>query len=182
MKFELETPLIAAVRTEREFLRALKSTVELIFLLSANLNQISGCAERAHAAGKKLFFHIDFVEGLGKDRCGLAFLKENGGDGVITTKTHLVLLAKELGLFTVQRFFLIDSRSVATALDTAGQSFPDLIELMPGVIASELETFRKKGRDNVIAGGLIRDKQAVMAALKAGAVAVSTSREELWYL
>ncbi len=82
----------------------------------------------------------------------------------------------------MQRFFLIDSRSVATALDTAGQSFPDLIELMPGVIASELETFRKKGRDNVIAGGLIRDKQAVMAALKAGAVAVSTSREELWYL
>ena len=160
MKFELETPLIAAVRTEREFLRALKSPVELIFLLSANLNQISGCAERAHAAGKKLFFHIDFVEGLGKDRCGLAFLKENGGDGVITTKTHLVLLAKELGLFTVQRFFLIDSRSVA----------------------SELETFRKKGRDNVIAGGLIRDKQSVMAALKAGAVAVSTSREELWYL
>ena len=119
---------------------------------------------------------------MGKDRCGLAFLKEKGGDGVITTKTHLVLLAKELGLFTVQRFFLIDSRSVATALDTAGQSFPDLIELMPGVIASELETFRKKGRDNVIAGGLIRDKQAVMAALKAGAVAVSTSREELWYL
>lgn len=182
MNFEFDTPLIAAVRSEKELIRALKSPVELIFMLSADLNQISAFAERAHAAGKTIFFHLDFIEGLGRDRCGLTYLKEKGGDGVISTKTNLIMLAKELGLFTVQRFFLVDSRSVATALETAAVSEPDLIELMPGVIGSELEVFRKKGKTNVIAGGLIKDKTAVIAALKAGAVAVSTSKEDLWYI
>ena len=34
----------------------------------------------------------------------------------------------------------------------------------------------------VIAGGLISDKEDIIAALDAGAAAISTTKEELWFL
>jgi len=34
----------------------------------------------------------------------------------------------------------------------------------------------------VIAGGLIDDKEDIMTALKAGATAISTTRQELWFI
>ena len=34
----------------------------------------------------------------------------------------------------------------------------------------------------VIAGGLISDKEDIIAALDAGATAISTTKEELWFL
>ncbi len=34
----------------------------------------------------------------------------------------------------------------------------------------------------IIAGGLIRDKEDVINCLNAGAIGISTSKEEVWYL
>lgn len=131
MKFELETPLIAAVRTEREFLARVEESGGTDFLLLRQSQSDLRCAERAHAAGKKLVFPHRLRRGIGQGPLRARVSEGKRRRRRNHDKTHLVLLAKELGLFTVQRFFLIDSRSVATALDTAGQSFPDLIELIP---------------------------------------------------
>lgn len=81
----------------------------------------------------------------------------------------------------MHRFFLIDSASVQTALDSAAASRPDCAEVMPGVVAKEIARFRKDlDGVSLIAGGLIESKQDVIAALKAGADAVSTGKQDLW--
>lgn len=68
----------AAVRTREDFEIALKSRVDVIFLLYSSIMNIKGYIDKCHKAGKKIFIHMDFVEGIGKDRAGLEFLKYQG--------------------------------------------------------------------------------------------------------
>ena len=93
----------AAVRTEEDFQAALASKVDIIFLLYSDLLTIESQIAKAQAAGKKLFIHMDFAEGIGKDRVGLEYVKQKGADGILTTKTGMIRPAKEIGLITVQR-------------------------------------------------------------------------------
>ena len=58
---------------------------------------------------------------------------------------------------------------------------PHLMEIMPGVIAKAIRRFSMGGIP-IIAGGLIETKAEVTEALGSGAAAVSTGRQELWYL
>ena len=111
-------PIIAAVRTKEDFELALGSEVKYVFLLSSNIKDIETFAEKAHEREKLLFIHMDFADGLSKDASGVAYLSTKKVDGVISTRSNIISAAKECGFFTVQRFFMIDSRSVDTALDT----------------------------------------------------------------
>jgi glycerol-3-phosphate responsive antiterminator len=53
---------------------------------------------------------------------------------------------------------------------------------MPGVMPKILKVIREYTNMPLIAGGLLSDKKDVMAAFAAGADAVSTTRQELWYV
>jgi glycerol uptake operon antiterminator len=173
-------PIIAAVRQE-QWEAAINSPVEVIFHLKANIITVKKCIDEAHEKGKKLFVHIDLAEGIGKDREGILFLKKCSVDGVISTKGQPLRIANELGLFTVQRFFALDSKGLDVINDMAASAMPDMIELMPGIVGKIIKRF-SGGQFPVIAGGLIETKQEVTEALKNGAVAVSTGKKELWYL
>ena len=175
---EFINPIIAAVRTDEQYKIALKSDVSAIFMLKADMLTVAELIKEKK--DKKVFVHIDMAEGVGKDKKGIEILKRIGVDGIITTKNHLISCAKDLGLITVQRFFIIDSGSVATALDSVGQTNPDFAELMPGVIPKAIKGFIERTNVPIISGGLIEDRADVIGALSAGAEAVSTGKIELW--
>lgn len=175
-----QNPVIAAVGDDK-WQRALESPAQVIFYMSADLLSLQEKVNLAHRAGKLVMVHLDMASGIGRDRTGLRFLKQCGADGVISTKGQLIRFAKELGLFTVQRFFAVDSAgadSIGEMLRTTG---PDLMEIMPGVVTKVISRYARKGFA-VIAGGLIQEKSQVTDALGAGATAVSTGQPELWYL
>lgn len=58
----------------------------------------------------------------------------------------------------------------------------DAVEVLPGVIAKIIKEIVEKTNIPIIAGGLIRDKEDVINSLNAGAIAISTSKEEVWYM
>ena len=175
---DLINPVIAAVRTDEEYLLATKSPVTAIFMLKADILTLPDLL--ACKRDKSVYIHIDIAEGIGKDKRALEYLKKCGADGIISTKNHMISAAKELGLGTVQRFFIIDSVSVATALDIVASTKPDYAELMPGILPKTVKSFVDKTHTKIIAGGLIETKKDVLAALSAGADGVSTGRKELW--
>lgn len=175
---EFINPIIAAVRTDEQYKKALESDVSAVFMLKADMLTIADLIK--DKKDKKVFVHIDMAEGIGKDKKGIEVLKRIGVDGIITTKNHLISCAKELGLITVQRFFIIDSGSVATALESVSQTKPDFAELMPGVIPKAIKGFIERANVPIISGGLIEDKNDVIGALSAGAEAVSTGKQSLW--
>lgn len=174
------SPVIAAVR-DKFFEKALDSPVDVIFLFGCGILTVEDRIKAAHKAGKYIFVHIDLAEGIGKDKHGIEFLAQMGADGIISTKTFLIRAAKDCGMLTVQRFFAYDSQGVESINEVLAGSAPDIVEIMPGVIGKIIERF-SGGNIPLIAGGLIETKHEVTTALNLGAFAVSTGKEELWYI
>lgn len=173
-------PIIAAIGDDK-WQQALESPAQVIFYMSANLLTIAERVRQAHEAQKYILVHLDLTEGIGKDRTGVRFLAQCGVDGILSTKGQLIRFAKEQDLFTVQRFFAVDSGGAEGIGDIFRNTNPHLMEIMPGVVTKVIRTCAQLGIP-VIAGGLLQTKAEVTEALGAGAAAVSTGRPELWYL
>ena len=172
--------IIAAVRNERDMEKALQSGVQMIFYLSPDILTLDAVVSKVHEAGKKIFLHMDLAEGIGKDRSGVEYVKKKGVDGVISTRVSMIRMARELGLFTVQRFFIVDSQSVATTLEGLKAAKPDMIEIMPGIVTKVIADLKTKLDIPIIAGGMIESRLEARDAIQSGAKAVSTSNRELW--
>lgn len=175
-----QNPVVAAIGDDK-WEEALAAPVQVLFYLSANLLTVAERIRQAHEAGRYILIHLDLAEGIGRDRTGIAFLTQAGADGIISTRAQMIQFAREMGLMTVQRFFLLDSKGVGSIDDMLGHTKPDFMELMPGVIGKSIRHFGG-GRIPVIAGGLIETKQELTDALGCGATAVSTGKKDLWYL
>ena len=174
--------IISATRSDEDFLKAIESAPEVIFDLMPDLMNVSAKVKKCHEAGKKYFVHMDLAKGIGKDESGMRFLRRIGVDGILSTKLNMIKLAKDNGLFTVQRFFVVDSQSVHTTLESVKASKPDMIEIMPGTQSKVTERISSQTDVPVIAGGLIETDEEVRAILESGASAVSTARQSLWNL
>ncbi len=173
-------PVIAAISDDK-WQKALESPVQVIFYMSADLLTIDERVKQAHASGKYVMVHLDLATGIGRDRTGIRYLAKCGVDGVISTKGQLIRWAKEQGLFTIQRFFAVDSSGAESIGEMFRNTNPHLMEIMPGVVTKVIKHYTDSGMP-VIAGGLIQTKSEVTDALSAGATAVSTGKPELWYM
>ncbi len=175
-----ENPIIAAVRSYEDFRCALSSSVSTIFLLSCDLLSIDRYTKEAHEAEKKLFVHIDFLDGISKDAAGVSYLATKNIDGIISTRSNVIKCASDRGITTVQRFFMVDSRSVDTALDSLRSSHPDMIEVMPAIAYKTITKIKNRTSLPIIAGGLIEEKNEIFSAFNAGASGVSTAAKNMW--
>jgi len=179
----VEHQVIAAVRSEQELLKAFQSLPDIIFLLYGTVFTIPDIVERASALGKKIFLHLDFMEGIATDRSGIAYIaKLIQPAGIISTRSHLIGIAKEAGLMTVQRVFVIDSTAIRNGIKASHTSGADAIEIMPGLMPKVIQQLTELTPLPIIAGGLISTEDEVLAALQAGALAVSVGSSALWDL
>lgn len=176
-----EAPVIASVKDEGGLERALESDAQVLFLLYGDVVGIGETAARVRGAGKAVLVHLDLVDGLAQREAAVDFIARNtAADGILTTKPQLVRRARELGLVAVQRFFLLDSMALKNIERHLGQDAPDLIEVLPGLMPKIIRRLAENARRPVVAGGLIEEKEDVVAALAAGAVAVSATNPAVW--
>ena len=172
--------IIAAARSDEELMAAVASKAEIIFMLAPNIADIKRQAAAVHKAAKKLFIHLDLAVGIGKDEYGIRFVKGQGVDGIISTRTNIIKLAKKENLFAVQRFFIVDSQSVYTAVESAKASKADMIEIMPGTVTKVIKKLKKELDSPIVAGGLIETEKEIEEAILCGATAVSTGKRDFW--
>ncbi len=174
-------PVIAAVKNEQQLKLALKSECETVFLLFGDLLNIGDLTRMVRDSGKKAIVHIDLVNGLSSREVAVDFIaKTTCADGIISTKPQLIKRAKELGLFTVLRVFVIDSKAFENISRDRIAVEPDVMEILPGIMPQVITTICKMIPTPIIAGGLISQKKDILAALDAGAIAVSTTNQEIW--
>lgn len=178
-----ENPVIAAARTEEAAEAAIKSGVSVIFLLHCDIFNMQTQVDKVRQSGKSVFVHMDLLEGLGKDQKAVEYIAQVvRPDGIISTKTPHIKHARDAGLFTIQRFFLLDSQSFDQTIRTAKTSMPDMVEIMPALMPAVIKKVCSRLELPVIAGGLIESKEDIVEVLKAGAMGASTGRKELWSL
>ena len=170
----LDEPVIAAVKTDEALTAALASPCSAVFLLASTLLTVDGLVHRIHDAGKLAVVHIDLVDGLSSREIAVDSLNALcHPDGIISTRPTLLQL-------TVQRAFILDSLSLTSLSGQLEQGKPDFVEILPGIMPRVIAEISARTQVPVIAGGLLRDKADVMAAMRAGAAAVSTSAPSLW--
>ena len=135
-------------------------------------------------AGKVAMVHVDLIAGLNSNKdVSIDFIKETtNADGIITTHQSLIKRAKSLELFTIQRFFVLDSIALGSVTRKREGCSPDFIEILPGLMPKIIKQISNSVSEPVIAGGLITDKDDIISALSAGAVAVSTTNEKVWFM
>lgn len=59
---------------------------------------------------------------------------------------------------------------------------PDAVEILPGLMPKIIKKLCSTVNVPIIAGGLISDKEDVMNALTAGAVAISVTNQRVWFM
>lgn len=177
----LDAPIIAAVKNDDGLQKALSSNSAVIFLLYGTVCSIGGLAQRVKENGKQVFIHMDLIDGLASRDTAVDFIRQaTPADGIISTRQNLIRRGRECGLTTIQRFFVHDSLAYENILR---QSFDaDLLDILPGTIPKTLRRISRSVRRPLIASGLLSDKEDIMNALAAGAIAVSATTPELWFL
>lgn len=180
----LETsPVVAAIKDEAGIDACLRSDCQVVFILFGNLMNIADIVARIKQSGRVAFVHLDLIEGMASREIAADFIaQKTQADGVISTKQPVIRRAAALGLLTVQRFFLLDSMALEAIRRQIGQSNPDLVEVLPGIMPKVIRRLCDELKPPLIAGGLMQDKEDIMAALDAGAIGISATRSEIWFM
>ncbi len=180
-------PIVAAVKDDSGLEMCLTSDVDAVFILYGDICTISDIVAKVKDTGKIAMVHMDLINGLSPRDISTDFIRKyTRADGIITTKSNLITHAKEIGLATVLRHFVLDSMAlinIERQSHTSRESQPDMIEILPGIIIPKMiRKICSMSRVPVICGGLIQDKEDVMHALASGATAISTTSSEVWFM
>ncbi len=178
-----QNPVIAGLRDAAAVKLAMAKGMQVFFILGGTILELDEVISAIKGqAGCMAFVHIDLIPGLGKDPAGVKYLAERVPlDGIVTTRTHLIRAAKDGGLLAIQRLFALDSEAVKTGLNILRSSEPHAVEILPALVLPYLgHRLPVAAMPPIIAGGLVETVPELKAVLDSPAVAVSTSRVELW--
>ena len=180
-------PVVAAIKDDTGLEMCLKSDVDAVFILYGDICTIADIVAKVKEAGKTAMVHMHLITGRSPKDISTDFIRKYTlADGIITTKGNLISHAKEIGLATVLRYFVLDSMALINIERQSHQNRetqPDMIEILPGIIVPKM--IRKicaMSRVPVICGGLIQEKEDVMHALASGAAAISTTCPDVWFM
>lgn len=174
-------PIIVAVRNPKDIYEAVASDSQIIFLLSGNIYNLKKMVDYVNHAGKYAFVHLDLIKGYAQDNYFIKYLKEEiHPAGIISTRNSLVTRAKQEGLMTVQRLFLLDSSAMDVSISSAKKIKPDAVEILPGLVPKIIQNVKKELTIPIITGGFIETEAEVRSCIEAGAISASTSYKPLW--
>lgn len=178
----LNQTVIPSVRDLKHLDLALKSPSPFILLSEAHIGNLQLLTKRCHAVNKKVLVHLDLIGGVSKDQIGLKMLRDLYKiDGVISPNANLLKRVKDLGLISIQRLFLLDSRSLESGLKSMEERHLDALELLPGPFSLYvIEKVRKTTSLPLLAGGFISEDRMVKKLFEGGIKGITTSEKHLW--
>ncbi len=178
-----DSPVVAAIKDDDGLKKCLSCDSRIVFILYGDIVTIPDIVTAVKASGKTAMVHLDLIQGLSSREIAADFLKKyTQADGIITTKPALIRRARELELYTILRLFVIDSMAYETIDPLIRSARPDFIEILPAMMPKIVRKIVRLSPVPVIAGGLVSDKEDVMALLDAGVTSISSTNEKVWFL
>jgi glycerol uptake operon antiterminator len=177
-----ETPIIPAIRKPDLVDHAIASRSRLIYLLTGDPENVEAMIRKILNAAKVPIVNLDLLNGFSRDKYAVNYLKRVGAGGIISTHLDPLRHALAIGLYGIQRTFLLDSGAMETISNQLKNSPVHALEILPAMVAPKmLERLRAISADlPVVGGGLIQTMKEVEELLAQGLSAVSTSRPEMW--
>jgi glycerol uptake operon antiterminator len=177
----MDQKILPASASMKDFERFLESSYEIGVFLDLHISQLKNVSMMAKQHNKKMIYHVDLIHGIRSDEYATEFIcQEYNPYGLISTKSNVILKAKQKGVIAIQRIFLIDSHALEKSYKLVQKTKPDYIEVLPGAMPWMIKEVKERLQTPIFAGGLIRTSDEVMNALDAGASSITTSKTELW--
>ncbi|WFD10000.1 glycerol-3-phosphate responsive antiterminator [Tepidibacter hydrothermalis] len=182
MKDLLEyNPIIAAVKNDKGLHEAVKSDCEIIFLLYGDMITLKEKVDFLNKNNKKVFVHLDMITGFASNPIIIDYIASSMHvEGVISTRVNMIKRAIDKNIKAVQRFFIVDSMSLDSALESLKKVRPQAVEIMPGIMPKVIKKVNSQLKIPVISGGLVETKEEVISILKNGASSISTTNPNIW--
>ncbi|WHY86942.1 glycerol-3-phosphate responsive antiterminator [Neobacillus novalis] len=173
--------VLPAIRKIEDVEKMMTSNYEYMVILDLHVSRLKPIFQMAQANHKKLIIHMDLVHGLKSDEYSTEYIcQEYKPFGLISTKGSVILKARQKGVKSIQRLFLLDTSSIEKSFALIERTQPDYIEVLPGIMPKIIKDIRNRTKREVFAGGLIDTIEEVEQAYEAGAVTITTSNKELW--
>ena len=174
------SPVIATVTDWGSLEKAASSSCEAVLISFGTLLDLHKIAAPLQAAGKSVIAHLELIDGFSSKEIAVdVLLMRCHVDAIISTKAAHIRRARQCGIDGILRTFMIDSRSYSNAASQTACK-PDFIEIEPGIMPKVISKMKNDIGLPVISSGFITDKNEIISALSAGALAVSTSQSSLW--
>ena len=181
LRLIIDNPRIAGIKNDEEFRLVLQSSCRIVFVLYGSVMTISPMVRALKDLGKTVFVNVDLIEGFSARDVVIDYLKNTAHvDGILSSKAAMIKAAKAKELWAIHRFFLIDSFSYFNVKKQVAISKPDIIEIMPGCMPKVISWVVADIPLPVVAGGLVCDQDDAAAAMRAGAVAISSTNPDVW--
>ncbi len=180
--FFRETPVTPALKKPEHMEQALAAHGKIVYLLTGNPENCESLIQRVLAGGKLPIVNLDLLNGLSRDKFAVNFLKRCGARGIISTHQEPLRHARVIGLYAIQRMFLLDSGAMDSISSQLRNTLVDAIEIMPAIVAPLiLERVRGISAEvSVVGGGLVLSLKEADDLLSRGLDAVSISNPEMW--
>lgn len=180
------TPIIPAIR-KAEFLdQAIAAHGKIIYLLTGDPENCESMIQKVLTAGKLPVVNLDLLNGFSRDRYAVNYLKRAGARGIISTHLDPLRHALSIGLYAIQRTFLLDSGAMDTITNqmknTPANASVDALEVLPALVAPKiLPRVRAISPElPIVGGGLIQSMKEVEDLLAQGLSSVSCSNPQMW--
>lgn len=176
------TPIIPAIRKVELVEQAVAAHGKIVYLLTGDPENCETTIQKILAANKLPVVNLDLLNGFSRDRYAVNYLKRAGARGIISTHLDPLRHARSIGLYAIQRTFLLDSGAMDTITNQLKNTPVDALEVLPALVAPKiLERVRAISQElPVVGGGLIETMKEVEELLAQGLSAVSVSKPEMW--
>jgi glycerol uptake operon antiterminator len=176
------TPIIPAVRKPEIVEQAIAAHGKIVYLLTGDPENCESMIQKVLAADKLPIVNLDLLNGFSRDRFAVSYLKRAGACGIISTHLDPLRHALSIGLYAIQRTFLLDSGAMDTITNQLKNTPVDALEVLPALAAPRiLERARAISPElPIVGGGLIQNLKEVEELLAQGLSAVSCSNPGLW--
>jgi Glycerol-3-phosphate responsive antiterminator (mRNA-binding) len=176
------TPIIPAIRKVELVNQAAAAHGKIVYLLTGDPENCEPMIQRILQAGKLPVVNLDLLNGFSRDRYAVNYLKRVGARGIISTHLDPLRHARSIGLYAVQRTFLLDSGAMDTITTQLKNTPVDALEVLPALVAPKiLDRVRSISPElPVVGGGLIQTLKEVEELLAQGLSSISSSNAQMW--
>jgi glycerol uptake operon antiterminator len=177
-----QTPIIPAIRKPENLDLALASHGKVVYFLCGDPENIVDLLQRTLAGGKLPIVNMDLLSGFSRDASALSYLQKRGLRGIISTHHESFRHARSLGLYVIQRTFLLDRGAMESVANQLKSTAADALEVLPAIAAPRLVDSIRTLRPEMplVGGGLIQSMREIEDLLGKGLTSVSVSDTQLW--
>ncbi|RXK17387.1 hypothetical protein ER639_10405 [Macrococcus sp. DPC7161] len=108
MPMKSDKKVIASIVRHKDIEKVIKykENIKSVFILISDFINIKDIVQLFHDNDLEVYIHVEMIKGLKLDEFGFKYLKNVvKPDGIITTKSSHVNLAKKNNIYVIQRFF-----------------------------------------------------------------------------